>query len=246
MIISHKHKYVFVCLPRTGTTALRKELCENYGGTEIHYKHAPYHVFLKNASPEEKRYKLISSVRNPLDRIVSIYFKYKSNHDSIEKGQIKNIGDKNIIQKFFVRIANNLLGKRNSFVIKNNPSFSEFFLKFYKRPYSDWHSLYFNKYDYIIRFENIQEDFKNTINGLGLELIRPLPVVNKTDKIKASFETFYTPETWARAIHVFYQSMNMYGYNFPENWPNIKPGKSNRFRYKIINVVRKIYWEKIR
>lgn len=246
MIISHKYKYVFVCLPRTGTTALRKEFCENYGGEEIHYKHAPYHIFLKYATPEEKNYKLISSIRNPLDRIVSLYFKYKSNHDSINKGQIKNIGDKNFVQKIAVAFANSMLGRRSKYVSKNNPSFSEFFIKFYKRPYSDWHSLYFHKYDYIIRFENIQEDFKNAIIGLGLEFKRPLPVVNRTDKVKASFETFYTPETWERAIYVFFQSMNMYGYEFPEFWTKVNPGKGNRFQFKLINQVRKVYWENIR
>lgn len=246
MIISHKHKYVFVCLPRTGTTAIRKELCENYAGEIIHYKHAPYHIFLKNATKEEREYKVISSMRNPLDRIVSLYFKYKSNHDSINTGQIKNIGNKNLLQRLTIEIANRILGKRSEFVNKNNSSFSEFFLKFYKRPYSDWHSLYFHKYDYVIRFESIQDDFKGAILGLGLELKRPLPVVNKTEKTKASFETFYTPETWKRGINVFFQSMQMYGYNFPEDWPKTKPGNLNRLRFNLINAVRKVYWEKIR
>ena len=35
MIISHEHKYVFVEFPRTGTTAISKELCLNYFGKRI-------------------------------------------------------------------------------------------------------------------------------------------------------------------------------------------------------------------
>ena len=67
MIISHKYKYLFVELPLTASTAVSKELRENYDGESILYKHATYHEFLKIASPEEKKYFVFSGMCNPLD-----------------------------------------------------------------------------------------------------------------------------------------------------------------------------------
>ena len=40
MVISHKHRYVFVEIPHTGSHAISKELCEFYDGQIIHRKHA--------------------------------------------------------------------------------------------------------------------------------------------------------------------------------------------------------------
>ncbi len=42
MIISHKYKYLFIELPRTGTTAISKELRERYAGELIYEKHTKY------------------------------------------------------------------------------------------------------------------------------------------------------------------------------------------------------------
>ena len=56
MVISDKYKYVFVELPRTGTTAISKELVENYDGKTILWKHAPLNKFLEQATPEQQAY----------------------------------------------------------------------------------------------------------------------------------------------------------------------------------------------
>lgn len=80
MIISGEHRYVFVELPRTGSTAIRKELLNQYGGRKILQKHSTYQEFLRTANEEEKRYFVFSGVRNPLDDAVSHYFKLASDH----------------------------------------------------------------------------------------------------------------------------------------------------------------------
>lgn len=246
MIISHRNKYIFLCLPRTGTTAIRKELCENYGGEPILYKHAPYYKFIQQATEEEMRYRVIASVRNPMDRIVSLYYKYKSKHDGIDKKQIKEYGDKNALQIKFVQLANRILNRRTNYVLENDPTFAQFFEKFYRLPYSDWHSLYLDRYDFLIRFEYLQENFEQAIKFLGMEPVRPLPVINKTKKDADSFEKLYTEVIRVQAQSVFYQSMKKYGYEFPEGWPDYNPSLSNKIQYKSINAVRKIYWEHIR
>ena len=47
MIISHKHKYVFVELPQTASSAIAKELKANYDGHEILFKQSP--LYLKHS-----------------------------------------------------------------------------------------------------------------------------------------------------------------------------------------------------
>jgi hypothetical protein len=70
MIISHIHKYLFVELPRTGSTAISRELLQNYQGVKILRKHATYFDFLKRKARREK-YFVFSGIRNPLDDAVS-------------------------------------------------------------------------------------------------------------------------------------------------------------------------------
>ena len=66
----------------TGSSAIAKELCLNYQGEKYKKlrKHALYSSFLKVASDEEKNFFVFTSIRNPLDKLVSIYIKIKNNH----------------------------------------------------------------------------------------------------------------------------------------------------------------------
>ena len=80
MILSQKHGYVFVELPRTGCTAVGKELLSQYDGERILSKHSTYGDFLRIASDDQERYFAFSSIRNPLDDAVSHYFKLKTDH----------------------------------------------------------------------------------------------------------------------------------------------------------------------
>ena len=79
MIISHKYKYLFIGLPLAASTAISKELCEQYEGIPILSKHSIYQDFLKTATEEEKKYKVIACARNPLDISVSYYTKMINN-----------------------------------------------------------------------------------------------------------------------------------------------------------------------
>lgn len=73
VIISDRHRYLFVELPRTGSTAVHRELKARYDGTPILTKHATYRDFLKVATENQKRYFVFSSVRNPLDDAVPLH-----------------------------------------------------------------------------------------------------------------------------------------------------------------------------
>ena len=103
MIISDKHRYLFVELPRTATTAIAKELRENYEGHSILYKHATYEDFLRIATDEQKKYFTFSCIRNPLDDVVSIYLKYRHNHGNSFTNP-NNLKRRDPFLRFFDRI----------------------------------------------------------------------------------------------------------------------------------------------
>ena len=86
MIISHQHRYLFVELPHTASTAIRRELLANYDGSSILHRHATYIDFERIASPDERSYFVFSCIRNPLDVAVTLYHRLRgTNLHSLEK-----------------------------------------------------------------------------------------------------------------------------------------------------------------
>ncbi len=176
MIISHKHKYIFVELPQTASSAIAKELKANYDGHEILFKHALYSTdFLKQAKPEEKQFKVISGLRNPMDICVSNYFKFKTDHENrysnprlMQHGFLR----KYIMRWWNVRQYKNIIGK--------GETFEQFFTRAYSVPYASWSIIEHKRMDFIIRFENLNTDFAEALKVIGVEKVRDIPVANKT------------------------------------------------------------------
>lgn len=236
MIISHKHKYVFVELPRTGSTAISKELREHYDGEAILRKHATYREFLSTASTAEKQYFVFSAVRNPLDKILSLYFKYKTDQRGYDNPDIYQ-GSNQLIAW--------LMKKQFRFVQASNASFEDFFRKFYVLPYDDWSSLDHAHLDYVMHFELLSEDFSEVLTMIGLEQVRPLPITNKTAERRDDFWSYYTPEIQSRAQWVFGPYFKRWGYEFPQSWVRsntVGPGLA----FHLTNVFRHVYWRFLR
>jgi hypothetical protein len=239
MIISHKYKYLFVELPRTGSTAISEELCDIYDGQSILQKHATYFDFLKTAGPEEKEYFVFSCIRHPLDDAVSHYFKYKTDHKgnfTDPKRQIKR--QRGLVGKLNQRIFN--------FLQSTEADFPTFFMKYYRLPYNNWASLSHKEFDFIIRFENLVDDFAKALHLIGIEPVRPLPVINRTGKREKTYLSYYTPETIGRAKRVFSPFMKQWGYEFPPEWGETSISWWNQLEFDFFNLFRNMYWRYLR
>ncbi|MEP0072762.1 MAG: sulfotransferase family 2 domain-containing protein [Marinomonas sp.] len=68
MIVSKKHKFVFISTPKTGTHTMYKILPEEYEGE---LQPGPYHQ--KNIPENYANYFVFTTVRNPFERMVSIW-----------------------------------------------------------------------------------------------------------------------------------------------------------------------------
>ncbi len=241
MIISHKHRFVFVQLPRTGCTAISKELIEFYGGEQILKKHSNYAHFLKSATPDEKKYFVFSGIRNPLDRTVSDYVKYVTNHlgeytDPKKLAHMARGRRYSLRRWFFLR--------RFRYIQEHNATFDQYFLKYFRWPYDDRSCLDHHRLGHIIRFENLQEDFARVLERLNITPARPIPVYNKTEGKKGrSFWDYYSsPEVRRRARTVFGPFMEKWGYTFPPDWGPVSVTTPTRIRHSMANFVRKPFW----
>jgi hypothetical protein len=238
MIISHKHRYLFVELPRTGSTAISRELRTYYDGMAILRKHATYNDFLKIASPEEKKYFVLAGIRNPLDDAVSLYFKLRNGHhkswtDPSNREANKKVADRVRLMMF-------------DFVKDTRADFPAYFKKFYKVPYNTWSDLSHYKFDFIILFEHLQQDFDSALRLIGIEPIRYLPVMNKTEEREGDFLSYYTPETIPQAKRVFGPYMKQWGYEFPREWGADSTPWWNQLEFEFFNVFRRVYWRYLR
>ena len=233
MVISHKHRYLFVELPRTACTAITQELIACYDGEKILTKHSTYERFLRKASDAEKGYFVFSGIRNPLDRVVSAYLKLKKDHRQLHT---------RLKQKKRYSLRNYYLLKQFEFVQQPNVTFADFFQKYYRFPYDDWSSLSHQNLDYIIRFENLQSDFSTVLNSLSISQKRPIPMLNKTEGKEQTFWDFYTPEIIPRAKRIFGPFMEKWDYSFPESWGNYNHTSLDNMKLEAINVIRKPLW----
>jgi len=235
MIISYKHRYLFVELPRTGTTAISRELCENYEGEAILKKHATYEDFLRSSEGKKCReYYRFSCIRHPMDKAVSLYFKYKTDHRSYYSSGRRKGKD-----NWIVRMQQNSQFK---FIISANADFSDYFMRYFWVPYDDWSILSHDKFNRIIRFEDLDDGLCKVLRDLDIEQVRSLPRKNVTASRADDFFQYYTKRTRQRAKWVFGPYMDKWRYSFPPNWDMEGVGPINNMVYRAVNAFRSLYW----
>lgn len=244
MVIDRKHKFVFIELPLTATSAISLEIREMYGCERILHKHATYQRFLRQATPEEKKFKVIGSMRIPLDQTVSNYFKYiREKRDGVGFAAPKGVKRK---QGTPLRqmLATWRHGRRGHYITDNNASFEQFFLKFFRFPFTNWSVLDHKKFDYIIHFENLVQEYRQVFTEVGLPITRDLPQSNKTPGRSKDFWSYYeSDKAKRRAKFVYGPFMRYWGYQFPESWNHIKEPWYAQTLFTLINIPSKIYWK---
>lgn len=241
MVISDKHRFVFVNLPQTASTAISRELVDQYEAREFCFKHALYRTdFMKAANAEQKKYKVFSGLRNPMDITVSGFFKVRSDHEE----RFSNPDAHKIPHGFLRKHIMYWWNKRSHAQINGQQlDFATWFMRNHKVPYASWSILDHKRFTKIVRYERLQEDFSDALKKLGVEQTRPLPVGNKTAKEGKHFTTYFDTDAARRhAKFVFGPYMKEFGYTFPAEWDHIPVPASSFLMYKALNVVRRFFW----
>ncbi len=71
------------------------------------------------------------------------------------------------------RNCNVVVAAEIRFVQQKQPDFGTYLKRYYRTPYNNWSSLAHKDFDFIIRFEHLQDDFAEAMRRIGLELKRP-------------------------------------------------------------------------
>lgn len=233
MIISHAHQYLFIELPHTASTSIAKELLSYYDAHKILAKHSPYNKFFRGANTEEKKYFVFSGIRNPLDVVVTEYFRLKSNHKEAFTRSKKWKINGGWVPEYQL--------EQFKFIQDHDADFTAFFKKYYRTPYDSWSCLNHKQFDFIIRFESLQDDFSKVLHLLGIEQKRDLPLSNKTGG-KRDFLSYYTPEIREQAKRVFSPFMKEWGYDFPPEWGDSSIPVLKQAEFSIHRIPRMLYW----
>jgi hypothetical protein len=238
MIISHKHRYVFIELPRTGSSTINQELRKNYDGEWLLGKHSTYNDFLRVATPDERTYFAFSGIRNPLDVTVSRYAQVLTDARERFSNEDKRRKRTSLPEKIENRVYD--------WVHRNNADFEAFLLHWYWLPYDTWSSMDHHKLDFVIRFESLDEDFAETLRRIGMEPVRPLPARNVTSGRSRNLDDYYTPAARRRAAWVFGPYMEEWGYAFPESWGDVSVPAWSEAALRMLRVYRGAYWRFLR
>lgn len=67
MIVSHRHKYIYLALPKTGSIGMRNILIEHFAGE----RYKPHHLVVIPKGCED--YLVFTTVRNPYARFMSLF-----------------------------------------------------------------------------------------------------------------------------------------------------------------------------
>jgi hypothetical protein len=175
MIISWKHRYIFVAIHHTASTVIEEELCRYYEGVRARHKHS-LPIFL----PASVRgFKVVGGVRNPVSDVVAQYNKYATNHRGIYSAQISGEAK----HQFMTQKARFMFQK----IQDGEMSLEDFITKASRIPYVPRVELNRSVYSYIYKMENLRDEFSKIIAHCGLQQVRDLPAGNPTSYI-ASME----------------------------------------------------------
>lgn len=207
MIISHKHKYIFFAIPKTGTHAVRQALREDLGSEDVEQvglfvqKRFPYPEFrdiqhghlsamqIRPVLGEETyaSYRKFAFVRNPFDRFVSYcaFMARTTTHFDTEPLRY---------MKYIIRDAkpmNHILFQpQHSFVVDRDGVL---------------------QLDMIGRTETMQESYDEISRELGLRSVA-LEKVNSSRR--RAYQEYYDPELVSMVSRLYQKDLDMFGYRF--------------------------------
>ena len=196
-MINHKHKFIFVHIPKTGGTSIEKYILGNASvAKKQNNKHNTVTEYMNKTGKLFDKYFSFSFVRNPYDFLVSYY-------------------------KFRMKMINGEFGRTERFMRKKyfKSNFKHWIMNnFYNDPRVITHLDFLSydsklKVDFIGKFENLQEDFNIICDKIGIPQ-QELPHINKTKH--EHYTEYYDEETKQIVAEKYAKDSEYFGYKFGE------------------------------
>ena len=218
-MISLTHKFIFICIPKTGTTAVSRSLSKyciknfsdgrgglGYGEDRDPRKHFTYseylHLRLANTEKIDEDYFSFAFVRNPFDRLVSqFHFTglgwWRTNESHLKSG----------LEFCFKNYVKHIVAQDLPF------SCHTYRARMSNQPDEDWSQLQFvdEGVDFIGRFENLQVDFNVICDRIGIPR-QNLPHINRTKH--KPYAAYYDDETRELVAAKYAKDIEHFGYKF--------------------------------
>ena len=219
MRISHKYQFLYLAVPRTGSTSVRdaldpiSDVKSRYISMVSHehpyYHHIPYFelvpIFESNGWDIDQYHKF-GVVRNPFDRVVSLY------HHYCEKGNRWAEG-----KSFLYNVT-----RTARFRLLPKDSFEQFVAKLdtstpmqmsASRFFSDQNGKF--SADSVLKFEEVSDGYSRLAHELGFpEDRRQLPMLNRSID-RQSYNTYYKSQEIVDLVSELYaDDMSRFGYTY--------------------------------
>jgi len=211
MLISHKHKFIFIAVPKTATATIRY-LLESYSDIVSKGTTPPYDWHC--TAPDLKKhfqgqnwdwdqYFKFAFVRNPWDRLVSEFF-YRKKRIKIFEGS----------------------NEKPQYIMDSEKMFNEVgtFSGWVKSKYINaaapvvppQHKYIFDEtderlVDFVGRFENLPTSAETACNKIGIKY-KPAKISNSTDHM--SYTEYYDDETRQIVAERYAKDIKRFGYEF--------------------------------
>jgi hypothetical protein len=214
-MISHKHKCIFVHIPKTGGSSIEKVfVSKGVPFTPFYYQYSykkrKYHFKIneQHAFPHEMRrcygttswseYFKFIIVRNPWERFLSYYFhminqNLRGNVETTEP--LADISFNGFVNMFFDKNKNPIKKEKHRAMIE---------------PCMSWIT---DDIDYIMRLESIDLEFNIVCDKIGIPRQKP-PHIGKTNH--KHYTEYYDDETRQIVADKFAKDIDYFGYEYGE------------------------------
>ena len=221
--INQKRDFIFIHLPKTGGGSIKNHLLRSIDNDCLKYpeitnglSHSKYHglytdykQFLGDEE-YERRYRF-AVIRNPWDRVVSLY--HWRRHGTPAEVYEKTLASGKIAKRLDLGIVpRQRPGENGQF----NISFEEFIYQFKTRAQpleqlSQWK--FFDPDTYVITYENLQEEFDGICDDLQIEK----GILSNIHATKHEhYSTYYTSELRQIVADWFINDIRIFGYEFEQ------------------------------
>lgn len=207
MILVEDLDLLFIHVPQTGGTAVRRYLVEHLGGFPVARQHQVWEQVAVTL-PRREHLRVMTSIRDPLDQTVSSYYKVARDHRGT--------------------IASGASGARRrrqaAYVSSGSHDFEDWFSRYRRRVFSPRWLGSVRRSRWVLRFESLERDLLAALSEAGWSDLPPLPRVNATARPGLSIEEAYrTGRSRAQAARIFGPFMAEFDYAPPAGWPWVVP-----------------------
>ena len=202
-MISHKHKFIFVHIPKTGGTSIECVFDNSALVRDVQYKHHTLEGY-ESLNKSIAHYFKFSFVRNPWDMTTSMY-----NYLWDKKAAWPRRWRKN--NKKFSQLSFREWITHTTFQSPTIRSVDVVQYKGSDGDFSSWLTGKKSTVDFVGRFENFQEDFDTVCDKIGI----PKQELPHRNKLKHKHYTeYYDDETREIVAKKYAKDIDYFGYEF--------------------------------